>query len=69
MQTYNSTSVALFLTPLYDSSNSRIRQLADCQLADWSIRGLADAAGSSTSCFNCTIRLCGHIIQLIKFLA
>ena len=34
--------------------------LRTMQLADWTTRGLADAAGSSTCCFNSMIRLCGH---------
>ena len=59
--------------------NSRICQLTECQLMDWTSRGLVNlwtgqltvsctgyAAGSSTCCFNCMIRLCGHIIQLTK---
>jgi len=39
------------------------------QVADWTTCGIVDAAGISTYCFNCMIRLCGHIIQLTESLA
>jgi len=50
--------------PTHGLDISQTFNLRTGQVADWTTHGLVDAASSSICCFNYTIRLCGHIIQL-----